>query len=349
LPSEDRERYSRQMLFAPIGREGQARLLAGKAALIGCGGLGSVLAETLARAGVGRLLVVDRDCVEMSNLQRQILFDERDVAEGLPKAEAAGRKLRAVNSRIHVETVVADVNPGNVERFVAGADVVLDGLDNFETRFLLNDACVKQGVPWVYGACVAGHGTTMTVLPGRTPCLRCVFESAPPPGSAPTCDTAGVIAPVVQMIAALQAAEALKILVGRMEDVSQTLRSVDVWRNRMRELDLSRFRTGRTCPACDLRRFDYLESRKDSETTLATAICGRGAMQVTPGGGRKGLDLGALGARLAPLGKVTANRFLLKFESSEICLTVFPDGRAILQGVDDPVRARSLYAKYIGI
>jgi len=344
----DRERYSRQILFPPIGVEGQRALMAAYAVVVGCGGLGTVLAETLARAGVGRLLVVDRDCVEMSNLQRQVLFDESDVAEGLPKAEAAGRKLRAINSRIEISTRVADVNPWNVESIVEGADLVLDGLDNFETRFLLNDACVKHGIPWIYGACVASQGTTMTILPGRTACLRCVFESAPAPGSTPTCDTAGIIAPAVNVIASLEVAEALKILTGRENEISTKLRTFDVWSGRLHEIEQSRFRAGGKCPACVEGRFDYLESRKDSETTLAAAICGRGAMQVTPRGARDSFDLVALSARLALLGKVAANRFLLKFESSEVRFTVFPDGRAILQDVDDTARARSLYARYIG-
>ncbi len=345
---KDSERYSRQVLFGPVGREGQARLRASHAVVLGCGGLGTVLAETLARAGVGRLTIVDRDWVEPSNLQRQVLFDEEDALNQVPKAVAAERKLRRVNSGVEIEAHVADVNPMNIEKWIEGADAVLDGLDNFETRFLLNDACLKHGVPWVYGACIASHGLTMTVVPGQTPCLRCVFEAAPPPGTAPTCETAGVIAPIVNLIASLQSAEAMKILTGRLDAVLQGLRTIDVWTGEMRNVDLSGYKAEGACPACGQGKFDYLEGAWDAQMTQASAICGRGSMQVVPPASLEPFDIEGLLARLAPLGEASFDGFMLKFRSAEVRLTVFPDGRAIVHDVDDETQARGLYAKYVG-
>lgn len=343
-----KDRYSRQALFPPVGEAGQQRLGQSAAVVIGCGGLGSVICEMLARAGVGRLLVVDRDLVEWSNLQRQILFDEQDAREELPKAEAAGRKLRAINSGIRIETRVADVNPSNIEEIIAGADVVMDGLDNFETRFLINDACLKHRIPWIYGACVASHGVVLPVIPGRPPCLRCVFEAAPAPGSAPTCDTAGVLAPIVNVVASMQVAEALKILTGNLQAVSTGLRQIDIWFNRFMEVDAARLANHESCPACTGQRYDYLDSLPDSESSMAVSLCGRGAMQVTPRKPREGFSLAALEERLRSVGKASSNRFMLKFESPEIRFTAFPDGRAVFQDVEDPARARTLYARYIG-
>ena len=254
-------RYSRQVLFAPIGPEGQKRLGTASAVVLGCGGLGTALASMLARAGVGRLRIVDRDRVEPSNLQRQILFDEEDARRGAFKAEAAARTLRRINSEIEIEGQVADIQPENIETLIEGANVVLDGLDNLETRFLLNDACAKHGIPWVYGACVASEGIVLTIVPGRTPCLRCVFESMPPPGTTPTCHTVGVVAPAVGLTASLQTAEALKILTGHPDRIVTKLRRFDLWSGRFQGIDVSAFRNQGNCPVCDERRFEYLEPR----------------------------------------------------------------------------------------
>ncbi|MBN1866728.1 ThiF family adenylyltransferase [Candidatus Sumerlaeota bacterium] len=256
------DRYSRQALFAPIGPEGQARLARSRVAILGCGGLGTNLSSMMARAGVGRLLVVDRDRVELSNLQRQVLFVEADARAGAFKAEAAGRRLREINSEIEIETRVDEVTAANVESLVQGTDLVLDGFDNLEGRFLINDACVKLGIPWIYGACVAGLGTVMTVCPPRTPCLRCVFESMPPPGSSDTCNTVGVLASIVSVVASLEVCEALKILTGNLDAISRDLRTIDIWAGTERRVPLSAFDTGGECPACGQGRFDYLEGNR---------------------------------------------------------------------------------------
>ncbi|HNY28263.1 MAG TPA: ThiF family adenylyltransferase [Candidatus Sumerlaeota bacterium] len=341
-------RYSRQILFPPVGTAGQERLGVGRAVVLGCGGLGTSIASLLARAGVGRLRIVDRDWVEESNLQRQMLFDEEDAALQRPKAEAARLHLARINSRVEVEAQVADVNPGNVESLIDGADVVVDGFDNLETRFLVNDACVKHRIPWIYGAAIASHGVTQTILPGETPCLRCVFESAPPAGTAPTCNTAGVLGPVVTLIASLEVAEALKILSGNRDAVCRDLRTLDVWTGEMRSVRTDVFRGQSVCPACGEGRFDYLEGAWDAQMTRATEVCGRGAMQVLPSATMEAFEITALLERLKRVGEVSFDGFMLQFRSSEARLTVFPDGRAIVHEVDDPTVARSLYARFVG-
>ena len=336
------ERYSRQVLFDGIGEQGQRRLLERQAVVIGCGALGAMHAETLARAGVGRLRLVDRDVVELSNLHRQVLYTEADAAEGMPKAAAAARRIREVNSDVEVEGVVEDVGPLSVERLVAGADVVLDATDNFETRYLVNDACVKAGIPWVYGAVVGGAGATMTIRPGMTPCLRCIFEEMPAPGTSPTCDTAGVAFPAVAVVASIQAAEAIKLLAGREELLHGGLWQLDVWGNRFTRIGLESVDRS-ACPACGRRRFEYLEDRGQQATTL----CGRGAVQVTSSRPVR-LDLEALAERLRAAGDVTRNEFLLRFRTGDVEMTIFPDARSIIKGVSDPAAARSLYSRYIG-
>lgn len=334
-------RYSRQELFAGIGRDGQARLRAARVALVGCGALGSSLAEIMVRAGVGSLTLVDRDFVEESNLQRQSLFTEDDVARGLPKAVAAEAALRRLNSDVDVRGVVADFAGDTAGELLQGADLVLDGTDNFEARFLLNDLCVRAGRPWIYGACVGSHGLALAIQPRVTPCLRCVLGEQPAPGAAATCDTAGVIAPIVHVVAGLQAAEALKILTGRSEALLPGLVTVDLWLGQFDVLDF----TGRapSCPACTAGRYDYA----DRPSGASAALCGRDAVQVRPAA-RGALDLGALAGRLSPLGAVSSNPYLVRFRAPEAELVVFADGRAIVKGVDDAARARSLYAKYIG-
>ncbi|HEV2859580.1 MAG TPA: ThiF family adenylyltransferase [Pyrinomonadaceae bacterium] len=336
------ERYSRQILFGGIGEEGQRRLSAARALVVGCGALGSAQVEMLARAGVGRLRVVDRDFVEESNLQRQSLFTERDAREREPKATAAARRVKEINSDVECEPVVADFNHSNAERLVEGCDVVLDGTDNFATRYLINDACVKAQKPWVYGAAVASYGVTMTVRPRETPCLRCVFPEVPAAGSAETCDTAGVIMPVIAVVSAVQVAEALKLLVGCIEDLNGGLMQFDVWRNEWRRVGLGE--RDPACPACALGRFDSLAAETRE---MATVLCGRDAVQVSPARPAE-LDLGALAERLRAAGEVKSNAYLVRLRAGAYELTIFRDARAIIRGTDDPAAARTLYARYVG-
>jgi len=335
-------RYSRQVLFEEIGREGQVRLMASRVALVGCGALGTVQASLLVRAGVGTLRIIDRDFVEESNLQRQILFDEADVKALLPKAVAAEKKLRAANSLVQVEGLVEDLNASTIGRLLLGFDLVLDATDNFDARFLLNDYCVKTGTPWVYGACVGSYGLTFPILPGETACLRCVFETAPPPGLSPTCDTAGVLGPIVGIIASLQAAEALKILTGRRERVTRKMSVIDVWEGRQSQIDLPP--RDPTCPCCGKREFPYLEGRLGSDTAT---LCGRNAVQIRRQDGLR-LDLDEVAKRLGAVGKVEKNRFLLRADIDACRLTVFADGRAIVSGTTDQALAKSIYSRYVG-
>jgi molybdopterin/thiamine biosynthesis adenylyltransferase len=333
------EKYSRQILFGPIGAGGQERLLESKAVIIGCGALGSAQAQALVRAGVGTLRIVDRDFVEESNLPRQILSDEADARESLPKAVAAERKLRAINSDVRVEGIVADADSRNIEDLVKDFQVIVDAADNFETRYLVNDTSIKLGIPWVYGAVVASYATTMTILPGRTPCLACLFPKSPS-GLHETCDTVGVISPAVAWAAAIQVTETLKILLGREGELHGSLLAYDVWANRFHQLKPRRDPECRTCGA---REFAYLEGGGTSHV----ALCGRNSVQIHQEESRA-LDLAALRARLERFGPVRGNEFLLKCELAPYELTIFPDGRAIIKGTNDPAVARSLYAKYIG-
>ncbi len=338
------DRYSRQILFKGIGEEGQARLAQSKVVIIGCGALGAVQAETLARAGVGQLVLVDRDFVEESNLQRQIMFDESDALNRLPKSVAAASRIARVNSDIQVEPLVTDVNFENIEEIIAGASLVMDGTDNFETRFLINDACVKSRTPWVYGAAVGSYGLTMTIVPGSSPCLRCVLEAMPEPGSGPTCDTAGVIMPIVTTIASIQAAEALKLLTGQMEKLHRALITIDVWDFQFNRLDLSNFDASDECPACSRGEFEFLLG---AGRQVTTTLCGRNAVQIARSG-RGAIDFAALAERLKSAGEVAFNDFLLRFRVDGYDITVFRDARSIIRGTTDPAVARGLYARYIG-
>ena len=331
------------MRYAPIGEEGQRRLLESRVLICGCGALGSVLASTLARAGVGHLRIVDRDFLELNNLQRQVLYDEADVAEGLPKAVAAARKLEQINSQIEIEPIVADVHAGNVLGLADDCDVILDGTDNFETRFLLNDAAMKLRKPWVYGGCIAAEGQSMTIVPGETPCLRCLMPEPPPAGFTPTCDTAGVLGPIVNVVASLQACEALKILSGNLAAINRTLSVIDVWENRLRQIGLENLGERATCPACSGSDLPWLAGQRGSQSAV---LCGRNAVQISPAG--EGMPLDTLAEKLAGVGTVTKNRFLLRLNVDNYLLTVFPDGRAIIGGTDDIGMARSVYARYIG-
>lgn len=333
-------KYSRQMLFEAMGREGQARLLASSAVLVGCGAIGAAAANLLVRAGVGKLRILDRDFVEPSNLQRQTLFDESDAREALPKAVAAERKLRAINSEVQVEGIIADLNPRNVAELLSGFPLILDGTDNFETRFLVNDFAVKTQAPWIYAAAVASYGITMTILPGKTACLACLMESSGGPGLEETCDTVGVLGPIVNLVASLEVAEAMKLLSGRDSALHGRLFSCDVWSGRFQSVRPER---NPQCRVCVHREFLHLAG----ETQPHITMCGRDSVQIHERG--RSLDLKALEARLAPtMSDVRQNGFLLRFRIPPYEMTVFSDGRAILKGTKDPAVARSLYAKYIG-
>jgi len=331
------------MRFAPLGIEGQRRLLASRALVVGCGALGSVIANTLARAGVGHLRIVDRDFLELNNLQRQVLYDEDDVAAGLPKAIAAKNRLVRINSQIEIDAVVADVDPTNIERLLAGVDCLVDGTDNFETRFLLNDAAVKLGIPWIYGGCLGAEGQTLTVLPGETPCLRCLMPDPPPPGSSPTCDSAGILATIIGVIASWEAGEAIKILSGHREAASRVWTVLDLWDNTARQIKLAGAKAA-DCPCCAKREFPWLAGQRGSHTAI---LCGRNAVQLSfPG--REAVSLDELANKLATVGQVTQNKYLVRAAIGEHQLTVFPDGRAVIGGTEDIAEARSVYAKYVG-
>ena len=338
------ERYSRQILFEGIKESGQRRLAGSKAVIIGCGALGAIQAETLARAGVGRLALVDRDFVEQSNLQRQIMFEESDASQRLPKAVAAARRIARVNSKIEVEPVVADANFENIEEIIAGADVALDGTDNFETRFLINDACVKLKIPWVYGAAVGSYGLTMTIVPDETPCLRCVLEAMPEPGSGPTCDTAGVIMPIISVIGSIQSAEAMKLMTGQLDKLHRALLRIDVWDFQITRIDLSNFADRQDCPACGRGEYEFL---RGASRQVTTTLCGRNAVQIARAGAAR-IDFAALADRLRSSGEVAFNDFLLRFRVDDYDITVFRDARSIIRGTTDPSVARGLYARYIG-
>lgn len=338
------DRYAKQTRFAPLGEHGQQALAASRALVVGCGALGSVIASTLVRAGVGLVRVVDRDYLELSNLQRQVLYDEADVQGGLPKAVVAGEKLRQINSEIEVDAVVADLTHQNITHLADGVDVIVDGLDNFETRLLLNDYAVSTGTPWVYGGCVGAEGQVLAVLPGETACLTCLVPEPPPPGATPTCDTAGVLGPVVSVVASLQAMEALKILSGNRAQVNRQLTTIDLWRNRIRTLSVDRLHEEGTCPTCHDRSFPWLSGQRGSQ---AAVLCGRNAVQLRAAAPRT-LDLPSLAARMQPVGEVTVNPFLLRLRLPEYQITLFKDGRAIVSGTEDEARARSLVAQYVG-
>lgn len=339
MTSGDRERYSRQILFPEIGEQGQERLLSSNAVIVGCGALGSLQAAALARSGVGRLSIIDRDYVDASNLQRQFLFEESDARDALPKAAAAERRLHSINSTIEVHGIIADLNPENAGELLEDADLILDGTDNFETRYLINDLAVSRSVPWIYGAAVSSYGITMPVIPGRTACLRCVYPN-PPTKAQPTCDTAGVLNAVTAVIAALQVADALKILSGRPECIVPRITTIDVWTGAIRQIDQPGRDAG--CPTCGRRDFVHL----NGGVRAPVSLCGRNAVQIHTAG--RPLDLAQLKARLSTLGEVRANEFALRFIQSPFEMTVFKDGRAIVKGTTDPGVARSFYSRYIG-
>ena len=336
------ERYSRQILFPEIGAAGQQKLTDARVLIVGCGALGASHAEMLSRAGVGHLKIVDRDFVEFTNLQRQTLFKESDAVERLPKAVAAKARIAEINSEIEVEAIVADVNQSNVEQLIDGMDIVLDGTDNFQVRYLLNDACVKHGMTWIYGAAVSSYGTTMTVIPGETPCLRCIFEDMPDAGSSPTCDTAGVIMPIIATVSAVQVTEALKLIVGDSEALHGSLVQFNVWQNDWRKIKLAK--PNPDCPACGVRMFDFLDAESPE---FSAVLCGRDAVQIAPPNPTT-IDLKAFAEKIQQVSDVKHNDYLVRFSAGENEITVFRDGRAIIKGTDDVSAARSLYARYVG-
>lgn len=337
MTPDQTERYSRQIRFGSIGEEGQARLLQARVAIVGCGALGSFQAGALARAGVGHLTLIDRDYVELSNLQRQWLYDERDAAEALPKAVAAANHIRAFASDCHVTALVSDLTPDNAEDLLGDADVILDGTDNFETRYLINDFAIDRGKPWVYGAAVGSYGLTMPVVPGSTACLSCVYPN-PPSGVQPTCETAGVLGPLTSLIASLQTAIAMKLLTGHAVD--PVITTVDVWNGPMRQVRQPA--RDPECRACGRRELAYLRGARRAPISL----CGRNAVQIHER--TRPLDLASLRAQLERAGEVRANEFALRFFLAPYEMTIFPDGRAIIKGTQDVGVARSLYARYVG-
>jgi len=339
----DYERYSRQIRLPFIGPDGQARIHGARVLLLGCGGLGAETANLLARAGVGFLRLVDRDVVELSNLQRQALFDENDVEEGMPKAAAAARRIAQVNSGVRVEAVVVDLDARNILPLMEGVDLVVDGFDNFEGRYLLNDACVKLGLPWVYGACVGAGGVAALLVPGVTPCLRCLQPAPPEAGSAPTCDTLGIFGPAAHLTASLEAGLALQHLVTGKTSSSAAMLMADLWEGRLERVDIPYQPEAQPCPCCVERRFEFL----DAPPPPAVVLCGREAVQVHPAVAGKP-DFPALAERLKGMGEVVVNAFLLRLRIPPYELTLFGDGRANVSGTADTALARSLVARYFG-
>jgi adenylyltransferase/sulfurtransferase len=338
-------RYSRQMLFAGIGVDGQRRLRQSRVLVCGCGALGGAVADGLTRAGVGFLRLVDRDFVELSNLQRQVLFDEDDVSRGLPKAIAAANRLGRVNREVQLEPIVADIDPGNMLGFARDVDLIVDGMDNFETRFLINDAALELGKPWIYAGCLGSHGQVLPIIPGQTACLRCLLGDLPGPAETETGDTAGVLGPAISVVAALEVTLAFKLLTQERSSLAEQMAVVDVWDPSLRLMRTAGLRAQADCPACVHGRRDWLRGDRASRSTV---LCGRNAVQITPPE-KRALSLADFAQRLAAVGTVSQNPFLLRIELPEDRrITLFPDGRAIIQGTSDPAVARGLYARYIG-
>ncbi len=337
------DRYKRQLRYAPLGEEGQRWLLESRALVVGSGALGCVVADTLVRAGVGFVRLVDRDFVEIDNLHRQILFDESDAESELPKAVAAANRLSRVNSSVTVEPVVADLNSTNIRQLADDVDLIVDGTDNFETRYLINDYAIAHDRPWVFGGCVGAEGQTFAIVPGETPCLACIMPEPPPATAQPTCETAGVLGPIVNVIASLQAIEALKLLSGNRKHVNPAMTLVDLWTNQIRTIGLGASKSN-DCPVCGQRDFAWLEARRGS---AITRLCGRNSVQIAPEVSQT-VDLPALAERLREVGQVTTNPFLLRLAVDDYLLTVFADGRTIIGGTDEESVARTVLAKYLG-
>jgi adenylyltransferase/sulfurtransferase len=335
------DRYRRQIRFAPLGEAGQRKLGQGRVLVCGCGALGSVVADTLVRSGVGFVRLVDRDFVDLDNLHRQVLFDETDAAEQLPKAIAAARRLERVNSGVEIEPVVADLDAENIRRLADDVELIVDGTDNFETRYLVNDYAVATGKPWLFAGCVGAEGQMLAIVPGQTPCLSCLMPEPPPAAVLPTCESAGVLGPIVNVLASLQAIEALKILSGNREQLNPAMTFVDLWHNQIRKIGMAASRSP-DCPTCGGRQFAWLEGRRGA---AVTRLCGRNSVQISA---TDAVDMQALAHKLEGVGRVTVNPFLLRLEVDGYQLTVFADGRTIVGGTDDPAVARTVHAKYVG-
>ena len=339
------ERYARQWRYPPLGREGQERLGQSRALICGCGALGSVIANTLARAGVGYLRIVDRDFLELNNLQRQVLFDEQDVADRLPKAIAAEKKIRQINANIEIDPQVVDINHRNILQLADSMDLLIDGTDNFETRMLLNDAAIRLSKPWIFGGCIGAEGQTMTIIPGQTACLRCILREPPQAGEMPTCDTAGVLGGIVNVVASIQSVEAIKILSGHPEAIQPGLLVIDLWDNRIRQVGTEAIRAATDCPACYGGDAPWLEGQRGSQSAI---LCGRNAVQLRTLA-ETTLGLTHLAEKLESRGEVMVNKFLLRFSVEGFEFTLFPDGRSIVGGTDDVAEARAAFARFIGI
>lgn len=332
-------RYAKQILFRPVGEKGQAKISGSEVTIIGLGALGTVSCSHLCRAGVGRLKLVDRDFVEKNNLQRQLLFDEYDAEQRLPKAMAAAKKLIAANSEITIEPLITDVSPGNIETIIKDSDLVIDGTDNLETRFLINDACLKNNIPWIYTAVLGSVGMLMVIVPHQTSCLRCYFDQLPPVGALPNCDTEGVLSMTTGTIASLQCAEALRLLTGF--EPTPGLLYLDVWQRQFDNFDLER---RQDCPACGEGRYEFLDGSAFSWTNV---LCGRNAVQIMPSS-EQNIDLKQLETNLKQAGHASFNGFLLSFKTGQHEIVIFPNGRAIIRGTSDEAEARNLYARFIG-
>lgn len=339
------DRYRRAAQFAALGADGQVRIQQSRVLICGCGALGSVIAERLARSGVGHLRIVDRDWVELSNLQRQTLFTEADARSSQPKAIAAASALGSINSQITLEPIVEDITHLNINRLADGVDLIMDGTDNFETRLLINDYALMHRVPWVHGGCLGASGQVMSILPGETACFRCLVPDVPPADAMPTCDTAGVLGPAIGIVASWQAAEALKILSGKLEAVCRKMITIDTWDTSCRLVSLDALRAANLCPACTGSDFPFLSGQR---AVTATVICGKNAVQLAPSVGASAIDLTRMAERLAPLGKLSSNPFLLRLTTPQHVLTLFRDGRTIVEGTTEPAEARTVVAKLLG-
>lgn len=340
---DEMERYSRQMLFKPIGKEGQKKLLQSRAVIVGMGALGAVIANHLVRSGVGYVRIIDRDTVELSNLQRQTLYTEDDAKLNLPKVIAAEKKLKQINSSVTVEPILSDLNLDNAEDLLGGFDVIVDGTDNFMTRYLVNDVAVKLGIPWVYGGAVSSRGMFAAIIPGKTPCFRCLFPEVPT-GQGETCDTVGVLSPLTDIIGSFESMEAIKLLVGA--KTNPNLEQLDIWYNASMQMDISQGRNP-NCPACVKHEYEFLD-RSSSKQIAYTTLCGRNTVQINPRNKHE-FDFKKTAERLKSSGKVEMNPYMLRFSpNEEITIVFFKDGRVLIHGLNDLVKARTYYSKYCG-
>ena len=337
------DRYRRQVRFAPLGEAGQRKLGKGRVLVCGCGALGCVVADALVRSGVGFLRLVDRDFVDLDNLHRQVLFEESDAQAQLPKAVAAARRLGRVNSEVSIEPIVADVDAANIRQLADDVDVIVDGTDNFETRYLINDYAVASDKPWLFGGCVGAEGQALAIVPGETPCFACIMPEPPPAAAQPTCESAGVLNPIVNVVASLQAIETLKLLSGNRKQMNPAMVFVDLWQNQIRTINVSASRAA-DCTTCGRREFPWLDGSRGS---AITRLCGRNSVQLSAASA-EAMDLAALEKKLGEVGRVTTNGFLVRLEVDDYQLTIFADGRTIVSGTDDPAVARTVHAKYVG-